>query len=142
MKNLKNLFDRLDNIAYCKFYENKIYHFEKNGHIKKLTSKEMLEIGSLYSNKEQVVIANFGELPTRISYFGENVRTMKKTLHNLKLPKSWSSNLGEKVFYLFNGHLEDIKTGPIYLEQKVISGKEHQFEMVFKKLIQYYQNSK
>ena len=141
MGTLKNLFDNLNDSEYCRFTENGIYPTEEGNRIVELRPKELLEIGRTYPLREQVMIAYFGETPTRVLYFGESTNSMKKTLNDLRLPNSWPSNLGEKVFYLFGGHLEDINSGPVSLEQQVISGKEHQFGLVLEKLINRYRVS-
>lgn len=141
MGNLKNLFDKLNDSVYCRFTEDGIYPTKEEYHSVELTPKELLEVGRTYPRREQVMIACFGETPTRILYFGEDANSMKRTLDDLRLPNSWPSNLGEKVFYLFKGHLRDIDSGPVSLEQQVVSGKEHQFELVLKKLIEVYRAS-
>ena len=102
MGTLKNLFDKLNDSEYCRFTENGIYPTEEGNRIVELRPKELLEIGRTYPLREQVMIAYFGETPTRVLYFGESTNSMKKTLNDLRLPNSWPSNLGEKVFYLFS----------------------------------------
>lgn len=129
-----------NNSEYCRFTENGTYPAKKGGCIVALSPKELLEVGRNYPSREQIMIAYFGELPTRVLYFGEDANSMRKTLDDLRLPNSWPSNLGEKVFYLFKGHLGGI-TGSVSLEQQVISGKEHQFGLVLKKLIDIYRAS-
>jgi|TARA_Y100000310_G_scaffold213698_1_gene214646 hypothetical protein len=141
MGKLKNLFDGLNSSEYCRFTENGIYPTKEGNRIVELRPKELLEIGRTYPCKEHLMIAYFGETPTRVLYFGENANSMNKVVDDLRLPNSWPSNLGEKVFYLFRGHLEDINSGPVSLEQQVISGKEYQFGLVLNKLIDIYRAS-
>ena len=81
---LKNLFDKLNNSEYCRFTENGIYLTEESNRIVELRPKELLEVGRTYPNREQVMIAYFGETPTRVLYFGENTSTMWQTLRDLK----------------------------------------------------------
>jgi len=138
---LKDLFDRLNDLEYCKYSKDGMYPVNEGERIIELRCKELLEVGRSYPTKEHVMVAYFGTAPTRILYFGENANSMKKTLDDLRLPNSWPSNLGEKVFYLFKCNLENANFGPISLEQQVVSGKEHQFELVLKKLINIYRTS-
>ena len=139
MGTLKNLFDKLNDSEYCRFTENGIYPTEEGNRIVELRPKELLEIGRTYPLREQVMIAYFGETPTRVLYFGEDTSTMWQTLRDLKLPRH-SSNVGEIVFKHFRQHLEEyqVSTKPISLEQRIPSGKEFQFELITKKLIHVY----
>ncbi|MFA6088345.1 MAG: hypothetical protein WC755_00645 [Candidatus Woesearchaeota archaeon] len=142
MGNLWDLFNRLEKSEYCRYTKDGKYYIEEENKIITLKPQELLEIGRTYPSREQVMIAYFDDdLPTRVLYFGENANMMQKTLDKLKLPKSWPSNLGEKVFYLFKGHLEFINSGPVSLEQQVVSGIEHKFESIIKKLIDIYRTS-
>ena len=139
MSKLKNLFDKLNSSEYCRFTENGIYPAEEGNRIVELRPKELLEIGRTYPWREHVMIAYFGETTTRVLYFGENASGMFQTLQNLKNPKH-SSNIGETVFKHFKYNLEAHRNQNTHasLEQKVHSGREHQFELVLKKLIHVY----
>jgi hypothetical protein len=141
MGELKSLFDKLADLDYCRYSENGKYPVEDGDNVIELTPKELLEVGKSYPAKEHIMIAYFGDEPTRVLYAGQNVISMKKTISDLRIPNSWPSNIGEKVFYLFRSHLEAIHSGSICLEQKVISGKEHQFGLVLKKLVALYRKS-
>tara|TARA_Y100000310_G_C20380411_1_gene667827 strand:+ start:55 stop:549 length:495 start_codon:yes stop_codon:yes gene_type:complete len=139
MGKLKNLFDKLNSLEYCRFTENGIYPTEEGNHIVELRPKELLEIGRTYPCREHVMIAYFGETPTKVLYFGENASSMFQTLQNLKNPNH-SSNIGETVFKHFKYYLEEHQNQntPISLEQKVPCGREHQFDLVLKKLNHVY----
>jgi hypothetical protein len=141
MGKLKDLFDKLNDAEHCRYNDNGRYPVLEENKIINLKPIELLEVGRTYPSREHIIIACFGDNPTRVQYFGEDVALMKNTLKNLKLPNSWPSNLGEKVFYLFKGHLNDVASGSISLEQQVIPGKEHQFEMVLKKFTEIYKAS-
>jgi len=140
MRFLKNLFDKLNDSAYCRYNKEGVYPIKEGNHILELKPKELLEVGRTYPSREHVMIAYFGEKPTRVLYFGENAKSMKKTIERLRIP-SYPSNLGERIFHWFKGHLEaEIggNPGPISLEQQVVSDKEHQFELVLRKFLWVY----
>lgn len=141
MGNLKKLFDNIDDSEYCKFIYNGRYATKRENAIVELKSKELLEIRRFYPSVEGVIIAYINKTETRVLYFGEDAKSMKKTLNALSLPNSWPSNLGEKVFYLFRAHLEKITSGPISLEQQVASEKIYGFKQVIKRLINFYKTS-
>lgn len=142
MKTLKYLFNKLNDLEFCRYSEKGKYPVEKDEQIIMLSVDELLEIGQSFPYREHMLIANFEtENKLRILYCGENAFSMKKNIDNLKLPKSYPSNLGEKVFYIFRDYLEDINSGSISLEQQVASGKEHQLEFVLRKLIEIYKNN-
>ncbi|MBI2548961.1 hypothetical protein HYW21_06435 [Candidatus Woesearchaeota archaeon] len=140
MGNLKALFDILNDPVYCRYTDAGKYSVEEGGHLITLNPRELLEVGRSHP-REQVMIAYFGETPTRVLYVGEDSLSMQRTLDDLRLPTSWSSNLGEKVFYLFRVHLRDINQGPVCSEQQVAEGKERQFELVLRRLIDIYRRS-
>ena len=102
---------------------------------------ELLELSTNSSKMESVLIGTFNEEPTRVLYVGLDINSMKSTIDKLKLPNSWPSNIGEKVFYRYKEQLDNYASGSISIEQSVISGKEVKFEMVFKKLIDIYNNN-
>lgn len=150
MPRLKQLFDRINDPKYSRYNLSGTYPTQIEGRIVVLKPQELLEVGRTYPSKEQVMIAYFGRAPTRVLYFGEDADSMNKTLNALRLPNSWPSNLGEKVFYLFRSHLRNIldrnnlintPSGPVSLEQQVISGKEHQLGFVLGRLIEIYRMS-
>jgi len=138
MHKLKKVFNDLNNTTYCRYSTDRSYPTKINGKTVLLTPLELLEV--VHDNpREHVMIAYFDKEPTRILYFGEDVNSMKKSLEDLKLPNSWPSNLGEKIFYRFRDHLDNIDSGPVSLEDKVVPGKEHQFELILRRLIEIYQ---
>jgi len=103
-----------------------------------IRTKELLELGRNYPRREHLMIGTFEDGNTRVIYAGEDVRSMRETVEALKLPKSWPTNIGEKVFYLFRGELKKIETGSVCLEQEVTPGDEHQFRHVIKNLLNVY----
>lgn len=136
---LRNLADLLGESEYCVYSNTESYLSLEDNQIIRLKPKELIKVGMIIPVKEQVLISCFDDLPTRVVYVGEDVEHMRKTVEKLRLPRSWSTNLGEKVFCLFNGHLKYINSGPpVFLEYKVVSGKEHQFRVVLRKLIDMY----
>lgn len=139
---LKALFDKLNDHEFSRYTENGIYAIEEDNIIE-LKPKELLEIRRTYPCKENVMIAYFDEDVTRILYFGEDIKSMKKTLSDLRLP-SYPSNLGETVFKIIKQNLEkySLQNNSLALEQKVFSGLEHQFELVLKKFIHIYRGLK
>ena len=52
--------------------------------------------------------------------WGENAESMRRTINSLRLPASYPSNKGEKVFYLFAEYLDGISdNNPVSFTQKV-----------------------
>lgn len=141
MAGLNKLFESLNDKIYTRHSYDTIYSSAAEGRIIKLKPKEILEVGRTYPSREHLVIAYFGEDSTRVLYVGEDAGSMRKTVSDLKLPNYWPSNLGEKVFFLFAGHLRDISSGHVSLEQQVRPGKEDQFGFVLSKLIEIYRTS-
>ena len=67
---------------------------------------------------------------------------MEKNIENLRLP-SYSDNLGEIIFYLFKGKLEEYKgKGPIILEGELDKGKEKKLELILKKQVYVWEKEK
>lgn len=124
--------------AHCRYSQNAICPVLQDGGVEYVVAKELLEIGRNEPSQEHLMIAYFGDRPTRVTYSGENPGSMSKTVARLKLPRGYPSNLGEKVFYLFRQQLADAKTGPILFEVQVTPGKEHQFSHVLRKLVAVY----
>tara|TARA_Y100000034_G_C6889645_1_gene409059 strand:- start:777 stop:1400 length:624 start_codon:yes stop_codon:yes gene_type:complete len=136
---LKNLYDKLNDPNHCEYKTNSEFHIIENNQIKSIAALELLKVFR-YSPRECICIGCFEDnLDTRINYSVDDVNSMKDTIQRLRLPNSWPSNLGEKVFYHFRSHLEGKKSDPIYLEQKVVNGKERGFLFVLKKIIDIYQ---
>ena len=106
-----------------------------------LLADELLTIQSQSGPEEKVVIARFpADGECRICYAGVRAAQMRCTIEKLRLPSSYPENLGERVFYLFRGQLADLgdQDGGVALEQRVRSGKEHQFRLIVRKLIHVY----
>ncbi len=137
MGKLKDIYERLKT-AHCRYSRDKAYPTFEDGRPVELTPSEMLEVGRGLP-REHLFVAYFGDSPTRIAYAGEDVNSMLKTIEELRLPSSWPSNLGEKIFFRFRTHLRKIESGPVHLEEQVVPGKEHQLEFVLRKLIRVYQ---
>ncbi len=102
----------------------------------KVTVSEMLTIKGFQEGAE---IVNFDSF-NLISYGGRNAEQLRRTLAALRLPSSFNGDLGEKVFYTFASHLKTAGTGPVYIEQKVRTGKERQLVRVLDRLAQHYDN--
>jgi hypothetical protein len=98
---------------------------------------EVLAIRRNSSPVEEVRITDFGDDPTRLQYMGE-ADSMRKTVQDLRIPNSWPSNLGEKVFYLFRDHLADMDPGPVMFEKEINPDRVLRLELVLKKLIGLY----
>jgi len=136
---LQKIHATLHNPEICRYSTHASYPVDNDGEILEKHVLELLELGITYPKREHVLIGYFGNSRTVITYAGEDAESMKKTMHSLRLPNSWPSSLGEKVFYLFRGHLKHMRSGPVSLQQDVIPGNEHQLEFVLQKLLQVYQ---
>ena len=135
---LQRIFERLNDSIYCRYTQNGDYPTKgEDGEINILYPRELLEVGRQYP-REQVMLAYFGEEPTRVLYAGEDIVSMRKTVDDLRIPNRVPENLGEVVFYLFRGHLKKFPSGPISLEQLILPGKERHFEYLLKKLLAVY----
>lgn len=135
---LQGIFERLNDRIFCRYTRNGDYPIAgEDGEIILLHPLELLEVGKQYP-KEHVMLAYFGDKPTRVRYFGEDTESMKETIKNMRLPRNWSDNLGERVFIGFRDTLEDMPQGYISLEQRIRTGKEVHFRHLFKKLIAVY----
>jgi len=93
------------------------------------------------SSAEHILIAALpGHSELLIRWLGKNANSMKKTVECLSLPSSFPSNLGEKVFYIFAGHLADIPDDePVCFTQKVVAGKEKQLRLLIAKVLWVYE---
>lgn len=96
---------------------------------------------SVYTKRkdQQVIIENFKDNLGSFFYECSDIHTLSDTLDKLFIPKRWPENLGDKVFHSLKSVLRYInEDGPIYFEQDIVPGKEHQFEKVLKSLIEIY----
>ena len=128
----------LEQYLFLNYSVNAEYLAQISGEVRILKAQELLEIGINQPRKERVIIASFKQEPLRVLYIGEDAASMEKTLQELKLPKSWPSNLGEKVFYVFKTCISENPEGPIGLELELVQGKEHQLKPVLEKLVEIY----
>lgn len=64
--------------------------------------------------------------------------SMLKTLETMRLPRSWPNRLGEKVFHLLYGYVEQATPGQITATVSASEGKEHQLEAVLQALHSIY----
>ena len=137
MGRLKNLADLLksEDCEY-KYTINASYTIIGN---EPIIAVELLELGRDNPREYVALVVPQSQGHLLVIYAGDNPASMRETLDALKLPNSLPTNLGEKTFYIFRGHLESINKSDVYLEQKVKIGKEEQFFMVLKKLADYYQ---
>ena len=131
---LYGLFRKLNDPEYSRYSRDAIYNSIDGKVLKPL---ELLEVVQTCPAIERVAVAYFEEGPTRVMYAGENADSMRETVDNLRLPTSWPSNIGEKVFYCFRDTLKGV-SGPVALEQEVVSGKVPRLELVLNKLIETY----
>lgn len=100
---------------------------------------EALEI---HTQNEKLVVDYFGgEVLTQVRFSGD-VKRIKRTVDYLKIPTSWPSNLGEKVFYRFRQSLEDLDEGEVTIQQDLKPGKEHQLKNVLNRLVDYYKSQR
>jgi|GEM_PF-4493548 hypothetical protein len=138
MPKLTALYTDLGASPHCRYSTSVFYPVTHNGSLGYLLLDELLEIGRDFS-REQVSIARSGDdSPLRVAYAGEDSFSMLETLAKLKLPSSWPSNLGEKVFYLFKRNLMRVPGGPVRLEQLVRPGSEEQLNFVLRRLLEIY----
>ena len=137
MGKLESLYKKLNDTVFSRYTPNGIYFTEKNNRILEIQSKELIEIGRMLPSREHIMIAYFETEPTRVQYLGEDAKAMRKTLDDLRLPNC-SSNLGEKTFSLFRSYLKEDYSGPISLEQLIVPGNEHKFELVLKRFLWVY----
>lgn len=138
---LQRIFKSLNDSEYCSYTQNAQYPItQEDGNIAFIQARELLEMSNT-SPREHVMLAYFGDAPTRVRYTGENTALMRKTIHDLRLPHRIPENLAEKVFYLFDGELKKFSSGPLSLEQLIVPGKEHHFSFFFKKLLTVYKIS-
>ena len=137
---LYRLFKELDDLEHCAYSRNGTYYDIDGNALKPI---ELLTVQRAQPVREFVAVAVLEEEWTRVLYTGENADSMKETVYKLRVPNSWPSNLGEKVFYLFRNELKYLcGPDPVTLEEEVIPGKERQFRLVLKKLTEVYRNSK
>ncbi|MBW2988276.1 hypothetical protein DRJ48_04020 [Candidatus Woesearchaeota archaeon] len=131
---LKQLYDSLGRPECCEYSQEGVY-LAMGGMCKvELPYDEMLRVTPRAG--EEVIVTTSTGAPTMIQYHGEDSSAMLNTLAALGLPRSWPTNLGEKVFYLFLGHLKENKfKGPLSLEQQIVPGKESQLELVLRRLL-------
>lgn len=114
-----------------------------DGKINELTALELLEVSCKYPHWEHVAIACF-EGETRVFYGGEDANSLRNTLHELHLHKTWSDNVGERVFMDFRDQYacRDIDGGDcndlIAFEQRMVPGTEQHYKFILKKLIGLY----
>jgi hypothetical protein len=106
-----------------------------------LAPDELLVIENDQETREKVSIGSFprdGEC--RIYYMGDSTRKMWDTIVKLRLP-SFSENLGELAFHIFQGHLKELKDSDemVGLELKRVSGEERQFLLVIMKLLRVFE---
>ena len=98
------------------------------------------ELLRLTDGKQVVDIANMGSHYI-FSIGGEEGDQIKDTLKKLKLPRNFSGDLGERVFYVFLSHLKDSdEEGEVHLQQSVVPGTENQYLRVLKKIAELYDN--
>ena len=137
MGRLKNLADLLksEDCEY-KYTINASYTTIGN---EPIIAVELLELGRDNPREYVALVVPQSQKHLLVIYAGDNPASMRETLDALKLPSSLPTNLGEKTFYIFRGHLENINNSGVYFEQEVKIGKEEQFFMVLKKLADYYQ---
>ncbi|MBI2136277.1 hypothetical protein HYU06_04340 [Candidatus Woesearchaeota archaeon] len=134
MWRLKNLADLLRS-EDCRYTINASYPTIDNG---ATIAAELLELGRDKPREYVALVVPQSQRHLLVIYAGDDPASMRETLGALKLPNSLPTNLGEKLFYIFRGHLGSINNSGVYLEQKVKIGKEEQFFMVLKKLADYY----
>ncbi|MFO8015922.1 MAG: hypothetical protein R6U32_02355 [Candidatus Woesearchaeota archaeon] len=101
-----------------------------------LEPQSMIKLNMLSHPREQAVFAYFphegykgdgGVL--RVSYAGEDARSMRKTIDKLGIPTRWPENLGDKIFHIIREKIDNAE-GPIYIEQAMKAGRIHQIERV------------
>ena len=148
LKGLYNEFKFYDCVSYFPEYswpeENPdgdvVNHVEYPGLKLSYAKAEVILIQKSALPKEIVLIGSFpehGEL--KIRWAGDNGHSMKVTIGALCLPNSWPTNLGEKVFSLFQGHLEKhLNDKAIGFTQRVVAGKENQLRLIIAKIIHIY----
>lgn len=129
MGKLQELYDRLGNQSVCSI----ALEPAKTG------QKEVLTLKKSKTPEETITIQEVEEGILRITYEGKPY-DMQQTLRELRLPNSIPTNLGEKVFYIFRGILQNEKDPKTPLQQDIVAGKEHQLDFVLKKLIACYNN--
>jgi hypothetical protein len=142
MEKLKPLFERLNGIEHCIYKKDAKYLSAEDGRIVELHAKEVIEL-SKENPYEFLLVAYFGDAPTRIMYMGYDALSMKETIRRLRIPRFPPENLGELVFYVFTQKIEDFNEEiPVSLEQLVKSGKEEQLFLILKKLLHVYSGKK
>ncbi len=135
MGRLKNLADLLGS-ENCRYTLNAFYTaIDRKTNI----AAELLELRRDNPREYIALVVPQSKEHLLVIYQGDNSACMRETLDALKLPNSLPTNLGEKTFYLFRGHLPNRDGLHIFLEQKIKIGKEEQFLPVLKKLADYYQ---
>jgi len=137
MGKLKYLFDLLNDTEFCRYTEKGKYPVEVDGKIVELETQELLEIGISYPKREHLMIAYFGDAPTRVLYVVEDAYYARETIKKLRLP-SYSQNISEIIFKNFGEHLNKCKSGPVGMEMCFLPGREHHFRVILRKLLKVY----
>jgi len=143
MEPLRDLAEQLGTDDYCRYTKEGGYPLYQDGRFQRwLKSAELLEVGLRVPSRQQTMIATFDDQPTRILYFADDINVARRTMKELRLPHSWSTNLGEKVFYCFREELshglDAVNSDPVAMETIVVPGKEGQFKQVLRKLMTIY----
>ena len=110
---------------------------EQDGRVVELFALETLKLNLSATGLEQrVSIGRFHDT-TRISFTGSNATEMRRTIAALHLPTKWPDDVGEKVFYLFRGHLKGL-SGYVQVEQQIAPGNDTGLEFVLQQLVQHH----
>lgn len=136
---LRELYDMLES-PFCTYSQGGNYTMFDDGKPKVMPVSEIFSM-DIESPRENVTIATFKDDLSRVAYAGKDPESMRKTLDRLKLPSS-PQNLGEKLFRLFRGYLEEAVDDPIHLEQKITPGSEYRLELVLRKFNHVYSSKK
>lgn len=146
MEGFKTLVERLRGVEGVEISHGRPYvATDDDGRAVRLNTKAIVQVVSAFPPNEYLDLAYFGEkTPSYISYGGDDMESMIRTLGQLGIPKRWPrENLGWQFFFgvrekLNEAALQGINEQPVIIEAKVSPDKLHQMHAVFKRLSEIY----
>jgi hypothetical protein len=145
MNMLENLFHSLgaySNIAYA---PHAAMVSKRGKDIEVLSPVELIALERSTPKESLFVVYHaigHSEGSLRMMFLGEDSAAMLATVKELRLPRSWPSNMGERAFYNFQQALNHVPRGPVQLEQMLPQGSEWHLSLILRKLARVYSGGK